>query len=127
MSIFRRGRINSYGFVFRETRFQESAHQTNNRVAMGMELAHRTWPAQGEVELRCSAFSVLVARVSCGLDSPRKWAEWRTTTIYVYCSRHLNLVRSAGWQQRGGEAAMATSRRKAEAPNRREVNVRVGT
>jgi hypothetical protein len=78
MSIFSRGRINSYGFVFRETRFQESAHQTNNRVAMGMELARRTWPAHGDVGLRCSAFSVLVARVGSGLESPLAWAEWRT-------------------------------------------------
>jgi hypothetical protein len=42
-------------------------------------------------------------------------------TIFVCCARHLNPVRehSAGWQDRRGEAAVATSGRKPEAPDRR--------
>ena len=42
-------------------------------------------------------------------------------TIYVCCAGHLNPVRehSAGWQDRRGEAAVATSGRKAEGPDRR--------
>jgi hypothetical protein len=66
--------------------------------------------------------------VPMGGKSPRKrWAERHTNTFYVCYSRHLNPVRkhSFGWQHHGGEA-VATPGRKVEAPNRREVNVRVG-
>src|SRR5690349_4494010 len=52
MSIFKRGRVYWYHFVFNGEHIQESTKQGNPRVARQMEAAHRTSLAKGEVGLR---------------------------------------------------------------------------
>lgn len=52
MSIFKRGRIYWYHFVFNGEHIQESTKQGNPRVARQMEAAHRTSLAKGEVGIR---------------------------------------------------------------------------
>ena len=52
MSIFKRGRIYWYHFVFNGQHIQESSKQGNPRVARQMESAHRTALAKGEVGFR---------------------------------------------------------------------------
>ena len=52
MSIFKRGRIYWYHFVFNGQHIQESTKQGNPRVARQMEAAHRTALAKGEVGFR---------------------------------------------------------------------------
>lgn len=49
MSIFKRGRVYWYHFVFNGQHVQESTKQGNPRVARQMEAAHRTALAKGEV------------------------------------------------------------------------------
>ena len=51
MSIFKRGGIYWYEFVFNSQRIQASTRQGNQRVAREMEAAHRTSLAKGEVGL----------------------------------------------------------------------------
>jgi integrase len=48
MSIFRRGKVYWYEFVFKGERFRESTHQRNRRAAADIESAHRTALAKGE-------------------------------------------------------------------------------
>jgi integrase len=52
MSIFRRGRVYWYHFVFNGQHIQESTKQGNPRVARQIEAAHRTALAKGEVGIR---------------------------------------------------------------------------
>src|SRR5262249_48383451 len=52
MSIFKRGRIYWYHFVFNGQHVQESTEQGNPRVARQIEAAHRTSLAKGEVGIR---------------------------------------------------------------------------
>src|SRR5215831_10077775 len=52
MSIFKRGRIYWYHFVFNGEHIQESTKQGNPRVARQIEAAHRTSLAKGEVGIR---------------------------------------------------------------------------
>jgi integrase len=52
MSIFKRGRVYWYHFVFNGEHVQESTKQGNPRVARQMEAAHRTSLAKGEVGIR---------------------------------------------------------------------------
>lgn len=52
MSIFKRGRVYWYHFVFNGQHVQESTKQGNPRVARQMEAAHRTSLAKGEVGIR---------------------------------------------------------------------------
>ncbi len=52
MSIFKRGRVYWYHFVFNGAHIQESTKQGNPRVARQMEAAHRTSLAKGEVGIR---------------------------------------------------------------------------
>src|SRR5688572_27548989 len=49
MSIFKRGRVYWYHFVFNGQHVQKSTKQGNPRVARQMEAAHRTGLAKGEV------------------------------------------------------------------------------
>jgi integrase len=49
MSIFKRGRVYWYHFVFNGQHIQQSSKQGNPRVARQMEAAHRTALAKGEV------------------------------------------------------------------------------
>jgi Phage integrase, N-terminal SAM-like domain len=52
MSIFKRGNVYWYHFVFNGEHVQESTKQGNPRVARQMEAAHRTSLAKGEVGIR---------------------------------------------------------------------------
>lgn len=52
MSIFKRGRVYWYHFIFSGRHVQESTKQGNPRVARQMEAAHRTALAKGEVGIR---------------------------------------------------------------------------
>lgn len=52
MSLYKRGKIYWYQFVFNKTRVQESTKQSNKSVARQMEAAHRTALAKGEVGIR---------------------------------------------------------------------------
>jgi integrase len=52
MSIFKRGRVYWYHFVFNGEHVQESTKQGNPRVARQMEAVHRTSLAKGEVGIR---------------------------------------------------------------------------
>jgi len=52
MSIFKRGRMYWYHFVFNGEHIQESTKQCNPRVARQIEAAHRTSLAKGEVGIR---------------------------------------------------------------------------
>src|SRR5580704_8552982 len=52
MSIFKRGRVYWYHFLFSGRHIQESTKQGNPRVARQMEAAHRTSLAKGEVGIR---------------------------------------------------------------------------
>lgn len=52
MSIFKRGRIYWYKFMWNGEMFRESTKQTNDRVARQMESAHRASLAKGEVGIR---------------------------------------------------------------------------
>lgn len=51
MSIFKRGQVYWYEFLFNGRRIQASTRQRNQRVAREMEAAHRTALAKGEVGL----------------------------------------------------------------------------
>src|SRR5580658_10145691 len=52
MSIFKRGRVYWYHFVFNGEHVQQSTKQGNPRVARQIEAAHRTRLAKGEVGIR---------------------------------------------------------------------------
>src|SRR5882672_10618813 len=52
MSVFKRGRIYWYHFVFNGQHIQESTKQGNDKVARQIEAAHRTSLAKGEVGIR---------------------------------------------------------------------------
>ena len=52
MSIFKRGRIYWYKFMWKGEMFRESTRQTNQNIARSMESAHRTSLAKGEVGIR---------------------------------------------------------------------------
>jgi integrase len=52
MSIFKRGRVYWYHFIFSGEHIQESTKQGNPRLARQMEAAHRTALAKGEVGFR---------------------------------------------------------------------------
>lgn len=52
MSIFKRGRVYWYHFIFNGDHVQESTKQGNPRISRHMEAAHRTSLAKGEVGIR---------------------------------------------------------------------------
>ena len=52
MSIFKRGRVYWYHFIFLGEHIQESTKQGNPRVARQMEAAHKTALAKGEAGFR---------------------------------------------------------------------------
>src|SRR5580692_7227641 len=52
VSIYKRGKIYWYKFMFQGKLVRESTKQGNNKVAVNMESAHRTSLAKGEVGIR---------------------------------------------------------------------------
>ena len=52
MSIFKRGKIYWYNFIFNGQHIQESTKQGNPNLARQIEAAHRTALAKGEVGIK---------------------------------------------------------------------------
>jgi integrase len=87
MSIFKRGNIYWYHFVFNGQHVQESTKQGNPRVARQIEAAHRTSLAKGEVGIREkkpipnlrefieNRFEPW-ARANFEYSSPKTWRDW---------------------------------------------------
>jgi integrase len=97
MSIFKRGRVYWYHFIFTGTHIQESTKQGNPRVARQMEAAHRTSLAKGEVGIRdrkpVPTLKEFIenrfepwAKAQFEITSPATWHRW-----YRY---NLGLVKS---------------------------------
>lgn len=97
MSIFKRGRVYWYHFIFNGEHIQESTKQGNPRVARQMEAAHRTALAKGEVGIRekkqapmlgtfCRDRVEAYAKARFRDASPKTWAWYRfgLKTIQAY-------------------------------------------
>jgi integrase len=92
MSIFKRGRIYWYHFVFNGTHIQESTKQGNPRVARQMEAAHRTALAKGEAGFREKRAMPTLAefiderfepwvKANFEENSPKTWRGWYRTNL----------------------------------------------
>jgi integrase len=94
MSIFKRGRVYWYHFVFDGRHIQESTRQGNPRVARQIEAAHRTSLAKGEVGIRekkpvptlkdfiLNRFEPW-AKAQFESTSPKTWKGWYRTNLRV--------------------------------------------
>lgn len=93
MSIFKRGRIYWYHFVFNGAHVQESSKQGNPRVARNIEAAHRTALAKGEVGIRerkrVSLADFLKNEFLPFVGSKFKAAKPRTLRYYEYGAKTL--------------------------------------
>jgi len=93
MSIFKRGRVYWYHFVFSGTHVQESTKQGNPRVARQMEAAHRTSLAKGEVGIRerkqVSLTDFLRNEFLPFVESKFKAVKPRTLRYYQYGAKTL--------------------------------------
>lgn len=87
MSIFKRGRVYWYHFVFNGQHVQESTKQGNPRVARQMEAAHKTALAKGEVGFREKELVPTLAefirdrfepwaKANFEQSSPKTWRDW---------------------------------------------------
>jgi len=94
MSIFKRGRIYWYHFVFNGAHIQESTKQGNPRVARQIEAAHRTALAKGEVGFRekkvIPSLSEFIsnrfepwAKANFEHASSKTWVGWYRTNLRV--------------------------------------------
>lgn len=94
MSIFKRGRVYWYHFVFNGKHIQESTKQGNPRVARQIEAAHRTSLAKGEVGIRerkpMPTLKEFIenrfepwARAQFETSSPKTWKGWYRTNLRV--------------------------------------------
>lgn len=92
MSIFKRGRIYWYHFVFNGQHIQESTKQGNPRVARQIEAAHRTSLAKGEVGIRERKETPTLeefirerfepwAKSTFEHSSPKTWIGWYRTQL----------------------------------------------
>jgi integrase len=111
MSIFKRGRVYWYHFIFNGSHIQESTKQGNPRVARQMEAAHRTALARGEAGFR-QARSVPTlsefisqrfepwAKSNFEKNSPKTWVGWYRTNLRALrnysplASRKLDMINS---------------------------------
>ncbi len=100
MSIFKRGRVYWYHFVFNGQHVQQSTKQGNPRLARQMEAAHRTALAKGEVGFREKrAIPTLLhfcrdrvepwARNTFEQTSRKTWLWYRTGLRSIYDYAHL--------------------------------------
>jgi hypothetical protein len=78
MSIFKRGNVYWYKFMWNSELVRESTKQRNDRVARQMEAAHRTALAKGEVGIREKKATPKVAEFIAHRFEP--WAEASTST-----------------------------------------------
>jgi integrase len=94
MSIFKRGKIYWYHFVFNGQHVQKSTKQGNPRVADQIEAAHRTSLAKGEVGIRDKKPMPTLkefiegrfepwARAQFEQSSPKTWKGWYRTNLRV--------------------------------------------
>ena len=97
MSVFKRGRVYWYHFVFSGKHIQESTKQGNPRVARQMEAAHRTSLAKGEVGIREKVSVPTLkefidarfepwAKSSFEQTSPATWLRWYRTNLRLLSS-----------------------------------------
>jgi integrase len=93
MSIFKRGRIYWYHFVFNGAHIQKSTKQGNPRVARQMEAAHRTALAKGEAGFRerrvVSLSDFLKHDFIPFVESKFKAAKPRSSRYYQYGAKTL--------------------------------------
>lgn len=93
MSIFKRGRVYWYHFVFNGQHIQQSSKQGNPRVARQMEAAHRTALARGEAGFRerkkVSLGDFLKDEFLPFAESKFKAAKPRTLRYYQYGAKTL--------------------------------------
>jgi len=92
MSIFKRGRVYWYHFIFNSQHVQQSTKQGNPRTARQIEAAHRTALAKGEVGIT-ERKPVMVlgdfiekrftpwARATFEQSSPKTWTGWYRTQL----------------------------------------------
>jgi integrase len=96
MSIFKRGKIYWYHFLFNGEHIQESTKQENRKVARDMEAAHRTSLAKGEVGIRekkpvptlerfCRDRVEPYAKAKYEKPSPKTWL-WYRFGVKTICS-----------------------------------------
>ena len=97
MSIFKRGNVYWYHFLFAGEHVQKSTKQGNPRVARQMEAAHRTALAKGEVgiverkpvptlgEFIENRFTPW-ARATFEQASPKTWKDWYRPQLGNICS-----------------------------------------
>lgn len=94
MSIFKRGNVYWYHFLFNGKHIQESTKQGNPRVARQMEAAHRTALAKGEVGIRekkpVPTLKEFIdnrfepwAKGQFEHSSPKTWKGWYRTNLRV--------------------------------------------
>ncbi len=87
MSLYKRGRVYWYKFMWQGKLIRESTKQGNDKVARNMESAHRTSLAKGEVGLREKKPSPTLvtfidsrfepwARATFEKSSPKTWLDW---------------------------------------------------
>jgi integrase len=92
MSIFKRGRVYWYHFVFGGQHIQQSSKQGNPRVARQMEAAHRTALAKGEAGFRERRVVPTLmefieqrfepwAKANFEHNSPKTWVGWYRTNL----------------------------------------------
>src|SRR5882762_3244335 len=95
MSIFKRGNVYWYHFLFNGKHIQESTKQGNPRVARNMESAHRTALAKGEVGFRehkaLTLADFLKNEFSPFVESKFKKAKPRTLRYYTYGAKTLRV------------------------------------
>lgn len=97
MSIFKRGNVYWYHFLFNGEHIQKSTKQGNPRTARQMEAAHRTALARGEVGLsepkRPPMFSELAKRFTAHCETRH---ENKPQTVKFYAEKLTKLLRYKG-------------------------------
>ena len=83
MSIFKRGRIYWYKFMWNSEMVRESTRQTNQNTARQMEAAHRASLAKGEVGIREKKTVPTLADFISQLKHPLQARHGSTTTGQV--------------------------------------------
>ena len=110
MSIFKRGNVYWYHFVFNGDHVQESTKQGNPNVARNIEAAHRTALAKGEVGFREKRPAITLAefiekrfepwaKATFEKSSPKTWTGWYRTNLRALAAylRTLSTGRKTLW------------------------------
>ena len=98
MSIFKRGRIYWYKFMWKGEMVRESTRQTNQNTARQMDATHRASLAKGEVGIR-EQKSILTLRCFC-TDRVQPWAkstfEKAAPKTWLWYCFGINSVKNSG-------------------------------